>query len=133
MLKDDIVRKSSGILFQYFGAATVKAAYAYIDETNGTYKLHTRRLYYYGDPHFDTRGRMLRYNKIALGQYLAISIMLNIVLRFVLRERCRYRDMCTRKCHSHITVTSVCDTCTFPYREVSHIGSKVILYYNINS
>ena len=32
-----MVRNSSGRLFQYFGAATVKAAYAYIDYTNGTY------------------------------------------------------------------------------------------------
>ena len=32
-----MVRKSSGILFQYFGAATLKAAYAYIYVTNGTY------------------------------------------------------------------------------------------------
>ena len=30
-----MVRNSLGRLFQYFGAATVKAAYAYIDETNG--------------------------------------------------------------------------------------------------
>ena len=32
----DMVRNSSGRLFQYFGEATVKAASAYIDETNGT-------------------------------------------------------------------------------------------------
>ena len=30
------VRNLSGRLLQYFGAATVKAASAYIDETNGT-------------------------------------------------------------------------------------------------
>ena len=30
-----MVRNSSGRLFQYFGAATVKAAYAYIDATSG--------------------------------------------------------------------------------------------------
>ena len=30
-----MVRNSSGRLFQYFGAATVKAASAYIDETSG--------------------------------------------------------------------------------------------------
>ena len=34
--KDDMVRMSSGRLLQYFGAATLKAASAYIDETNGT-------------------------------------------------------------------------------------------------
>ena len=31
-----MVRNSSGRLFQYFGAATVTAISAYIDETNGT-------------------------------------------------------------------------------------------------
>ena len=31
-----MVRKSSGRLFQYYGAATMKAASANIDETNGT-------------------------------------------------------------------------------------------------
>ena len=36
VIKYDIVRKSLGRLFQYFGAATVNAAYAYIDEINGT-------------------------------------------------------------------------------------------------
>ena len=30
-----MVRNSSGRLFQYFGAATVRAASAYIDETSG--------------------------------------------------------------------------------------------------
>ena len=35
-MKYDLVRNSSGRLFQYFGAATVKAASAYIDETSGT-------------------------------------------------------------------------------------------------
>ena len=35
-IKYDRVRNSSGRLFQYFGAATVKAASAYIDETSGT-------------------------------------------------------------------------------------------------
>ena len=30
-----MVRNSSGRLFKYFGAATVKAAYVYIDETSG--------------------------------------------------------------------------------------------------
>ena len=34
--KYDMVRKLSGRLFKYFGAAIVKAEYAYIDETNGT-------------------------------------------------------------------------------------------------
>ena len=36
VINDDMVRNSSERLFQYFGAATVKAKYAYIDETNGT-------------------------------------------------------------------------------------------------
>ena len=35
VIKDDRVRNSSGRLFQYFGAATIKASYAYIDETSG--------------------------------------------------------------------------------------------------
>ena len=36
VIQYDRVRKSSGRLFQYFRAATVKAASAYIDDTNGT-------------------------------------------------------------------------------------------------
>ena len=36
VIQYDWVRNSSGILFQYFGAATVKVEYAYIDETSGT-------------------------------------------------------------------------------------------------
>ena len=36
VVKDDMVRKSSGRLFQYFGAATVKAASIYIYDTRGT-------------------------------------------------------------------------------------------------
>ena len=35
-INDDMVRNSSGRLLQYFGAATVKAASAYIDETNAS-------------------------------------------------------------------------------------------------
>ena len=36
VVNDEMVRNSSGRLFMYFGAATVKAASACIDETNGT-------------------------------------------------------------------------------------------------
>ena len=36
VIKYDRVRNSLGRVFQYFGAATVKAASAYIDETSGT-------------------------------------------------------------------------------------------------
>ena len=36
VIKDDRVRNLLGKLFQYFEAATVKAASAYIDETSGT-------------------------------------------------------------------------------------------------
>ena len=35
VIKDDRVRNSPGRMFQYFGAAIVKAASAYIDETSG--------------------------------------------------------------------------------------------------
>ena len=35
VINDDMVRNSSGRLFQYFGAATVKAISAYIDYTGG--------------------------------------------------------------------------------------------------
>ena len=33
VIKDDMVRKSSGRLFHYFGAATVKSSATYTDET----------------------------------------------------------------------------------------------------
>ena len=36
VIKYDSVRNSSGRLFQYLGAVTVKAASTYIDETSGT-------------------------------------------------------------------------------------------------
>ena len=36
VINNDMVRNSSGSLFHYFRAVTVKAAYAYIDETNVT-------------------------------------------------------------------------------------------------
>ena len=46
VIKYDRVRNSSGRLFQYFGAATVKAASAYIDDTSDTI-IRSRHYYRY--------------------------------------------------------------------------------------
>ena len=57
VIKDDMVRNSSGRLFQYFGAATVKAASSYIDDTNSTEFYHltfaTRTISYRSMSPFD--------------------------------------------------------------------------------